>query len=280
MTVLTHAASAITDSEFQLIQKLIYQQAGIFLKNHKRTMVANRLRKRLESFGFSNYLRYYQFLTKDPEGSKELTEFINCLTTNETYFFRHPEQFAFLLEHLLPELKRKKQRSDGKIRIWCAACSSGEEPYSIAILLDGWLSPEERQRIEIVGTDINQRMLDKAKGGVYGSYAVMKMPEVYRRNYFTMNEKGDKYRLSETIKERIHFLKHNLIEPFHHRPFDIIFCRNVLIYFDADSKIRALGNLHRSLNKGGHLIIDYAMSLFNNQPFFRYQKPTVYQKIS
>ncbi len=278
MTVLYHPAVTINDKEFQLIQTLIYHHAGIFLKDHKRTMAANRLRKRLESFGFSSYLRYYQFLTRDPEGNKELAEFINCLTTNETYFFRHPEQFAFLIEQLMPELMRRKGQT--KIRIWCAACSSGEEPYSIAMLLDDWLSDAEWRSIEIVGTDINQRMLDKAKEGLYGSYSVSKMPKVYRLKYFTVNEKGDKFLLSETIKSRICFIKHNLIEPFHQRPFDVVFCRNVLIYFNEESKRKALANLHRSMKKGGHLIIDYALSLFNNQQFFTYRKPTVYQKVS
>ncbi len=280
MTGFSQMASTISDDEFRLIQKLIYQQAGIHIKDHKRAMVTNRLRKRLDSFGFSSYLRYYNFVTRDPGGGKELAEFINCLTTKETYFFRHSEQFNFLIEVLLPELRQKKNRASDRIRIWCAACSSGEEPYSIAMLVDENLPAAQRRSVEIVGSDINQCMVDKAQAGVYGPHSMSRTPAAYRQKYFEVNEEGDQFRLSEAIRKRVNFFRHNLIEPFSHGLFDVIFCRNVLIYFDQESKHKALGNLHRSLNRDGHLIIDYALSLFNNQPFFRFRKPTVYQKMS
>jgi len=279
MTDFSHMTSTLNENEFRLIQKLIYQQAGIHIKDHKRAMVTNRLHKRLESFGFSSYLRYYHFMTRDPGGRKELDAFVDCLTTKETYFFRHPEQFTFLVDVLLPELGRKDPARD-KIRIWCAACASGEEPYSIAMLIDENLPAAWRCNVEIVGTDINQSMIDKAHAGIYGPHSMTRMPEAYRRKYFLTGGDGDEFRLSETVKKRVRFFKHNLIEPFPHGLFDVIFCRNVLIYFDQASKHKALRNLHRSLNRGGHLIIDYALSLFNNQPYFRYRKPTVYQKVT
>jgi chemotaxis protein methyltransferase CheR len=268
----------INNDEFHLIQRLIYQHSGIFIKDHKKAMVMNRLRKRLELFGFSSYFRYYHFITRDPEGERELTEFINCLTTNETFFFRHSEQFAFLVDVLLPELAQRKARGDA-VRIWCAACSSGEEPYSIAMLLDQSRGKGWKGSVEIFGTDINQSMIDMAGEGVYGAHSVARMPEAYRRKYLEEDAGAGTFRLSDPVKRMVKFQKHNLIEPFRHRPFDVIFCRNVLIYFNQESKNKVLGNLHRSLRGGGHLIIDYALSLFNNQPYFRYRMPTVYQKM-
>jgi chemotaxis protein methyltransferase CheR len=276
----SRVASMINDDEFHLIQRLIYKHSGIFIKDHKKAMVTNRLRKRLEFFGFSSYFGYYHFITRDPEGGRELAEFINCLTTNETFFFRHSEQFAFLADTLLPELVQRKDPGGDTIRIWCAACSSGEEPYSIAMLLDHNWRDRGKRAVEIVGTDINQSMIDLAEAGVYGARSVARLPETYRRKYFEEDAKGYSYRLSDSVKSMVKFQRHNLIDPFRHRPFDVIFCRNVLIYFNQESKTRVLGNLHRSLRGGGHLIIDYALSLFNNQPYFRYRMPTVYQKVS
>jgi chemotaxis protein methyltransferase CheR len=270
----------IKDDEFHLIQRLIYKHSGIYIKDHKKTMVMNRLRKRLEFFGFSSYFGYYHFITRDPAGGGELAEFINCLTTNETFFFRHAEQFAFLADILLPELLRRKDPAGDTIRIWCAACSSGEEPYSIAMLLNQNRRESGKRAIEIVGTDINQGMINLAEEGVYGIRSVDRMPEAYRRKYFDADAAGRTFRLSDSIKRMVKFHRHNLVEPFRHRPFDVIFCRNVLIYFDQESKIKVLGNLYRSLRGEGHLIIDYALSLLNNQPYFRYRMPTVYRKVS
>jgi chemotaxis protein methyltransferase CheR len=270
----------INDDEFHLIQRLIYKHSGIYIKDHKKAMVMNRLRKRLEFFGFSSYFGYYHFITRDPEGGRELAEFINCLTTNETFFFRHAEQFAFLADILLPELTQRDDPGRGAVRIWCAACSSGEEPYSIAMLLDQNRWNLGNRAFEIVGTDINQSMIDLAEAGVYGARSVARMPEAYRRKYFEEEPETNTFRLSGSVKRMVKFHRHNLIEPFRHRRFDVIFCRNVLIYFNQESKTKVLGNLNRSLREGGHLIIDYALSLFNNQPYFRYRVPTVYQKVS
>lgn len=264
----------VGDAEFKLIRRLIYEEAGIHIKDSKKTMVANRLRKRLESHGIDSYKAYYDYLTKSPDGKQELSEFINCLTTNETFFFRHSEQIDYLVETLMPRLSASRA---GRIRIWSAACSSGEEPYSIVIRLLDDKKSNLIDRVDIIGSDINQSMINSAKAGFYKYYAVQRMPESLCKRYFEKNEDG-LFLLSGMIRNHVHFYQANLLEPFSHGRFDVIFCRNVMIYFDKSSKNTVLENLYENLKPGGFLITGYAESLLNNKTHFKYIKPTIYQK--
>ncbi|MBN2102900.1 protein-glutamate O-methyltransferase CheR [bacterium] len=266
----------VSDAEFQLIQKLIYETAGVYIKSHKKTMVANRLRKRLEAHGFSRHKQYYDFITKTPEGRQELIEFINCLTTNETFFFRHGEQLDLLAEKIIPQLLSELKPSE-KLRIWSAACSSGEEPYSIAILLHHKFRPDVLKRIEIVASDINIQVLEKAKQGDYKPYALQKVSPFFKGHYFEKKSE-DKYHLIRPVKEMVQFFRHNLLESNHHGKFDIILCRNVMIYFDIESKKKTLGQIDLCLKKGGYLMTGYAESLFRIETTLKYIQPTLYFK--
>jgi chemotaxis protein methyltransferase CheR len=269
----------VNDTEFQLIQRLIYDKAGIHLRDCKKTLVSNRLRKRLEILGLGSYKRYVEFLTQKPEGGREIAQFINALTTNETYFFRHAEHFEYLEKTILPQLMSGKSRQfNSTIRIWCAACSSGEEPYTVAMLL---LERPERYRgwsIEIVGSDINRNMLQKAETGLYSEYAVTKMPKIYRQRYLNFDPSSKAFRLRDDVKSRVRFVHHNLLIPFGQGRFDVIFCRNVMIYFDTASKNKVISNLSTDLIEDGTLIVGYAESMLNHPDRFRYVMPTIYRR--
>jgi chemotaxis protein methyltransferase CheR len=278
--MLPHELPHVSDREFELIRRLIYDKAGIHLRDSKKNLVSNRLRKRLDHFGFDSYQKYYDLIAKMPEEKSEIAQFINALTTNETFFFRHPEHFEYLEKNIFPRIvEQDKPARSRKIRIWCAACSSGEEPYSIALLIQANPFRYREWSIEILGTDINGNMIDMARQGVYSPYAVGRMRPDFRKRYFEFNPRENAYRLAETVRRRVRFDRSNLLTPPVHGKFDVIFCRNVMIYFDAESKKRALQHLYDSLAADGTLIVGYAESLLGDQTRFKYVMPTVYRKI-
>lgn len=266
----------VHDSEFQLIRRMIYQKTGIFLNDHKKTMLANRLRNRLNILGFESYKRYYDYITKEPAGRNELSECIDCLTTNETFFFRHVEQIEYLVDHIVPEL-RIRNKSD-HVKIWSIGCSSGEEPYSIAMLLEKKLKPKEWDRIEIIASDISRSMIERAQQGIYTDCAFRQMTEADKSKYFTAEKNTGAYRISPKIQNRVHFFTHNLLHTFHCGPFDVIVCRNVLIYFNSESKEKALSKMLNYLRPSGYLIIGFAESLIGQKSQFTYVRPTVYRR--
>jgi chemotaxis protein methyltransferase CheR len=268
----------VNESEFQLIKRLIYHQTGIFLNDHKKTMVANRLRNRLKTLGIDNYKRYYDYVTKEPAGRRELTECINCLTTNETYFFRHREQIEFLVENILPELRNQYKPSQ-KIKIWSVGCSSGEEPYSIAILLDKKLKQNEWDQIEIFASDINQTMIDRARQGIYKTYALQQMPKFDQDKYFIQDTENEQYHIIQKIKDQVQFRQHNILHTFYYGLFDVIICRNVLIYFNKESKEKALQKMLYHLRPKGFFIIGFAENLIDHKLDFTYIKPTIYRRL-
>jgi chemotaxis protein methyltransferase CheR len=269
----------VTHGEFELFRDLIYKKAGIHLKDSKKILVANRLRKRMDAHGLNCYTQYYKILIKAPDGQNEIQEFINALTTNETYFFRHPEQFEYLTDILMPKLlESRKPGPKAPVRIWSAACASGEEPYSIAIQIHESKPNSDLIPFEIIGSDINCDMIQKAKAAVYSAYATGKMKPVLRDRYFIKEPNAECYHLAQGIRKNVRFFQGNLLDSFPQGQFDVIFCRNVMIYFDQGTKDRVLSNLHRSLNPGGYLITGYAESLMNTEHPFQYLKPTIYQK--
>jgi chemotaxis protein methyltransferase CheR len=270
----------VSDHEFRLIQRLLYDKAGIRLKETKKTLVHNRLQKRLSACGLESFRKYIDLLTQDPEGRSELAHFVDALTTNETFFFRHPEHFEYLESTVLPRaMERKRARAgERRIRIWSAACSSGEEPYTTAMCLHRHAERYRGWILEIVATDISRNVLKKAEAGLYSAYAVSRMPDEYRRRYFAAGPGPETFLLNEDIRRMVRFYRANLLDPFPFGRFDVVFCRNAMIYFDAVSKERALARLHESLVPGGTLIVGYAESMLSQSERFRYRMPTVYQK--
>jgi chemotaxis protein methyltransferase CheR len=268
----------LTPQQFELFQKFIYDCCGIKLDPTKITLVSNRIRKRLLATQCQDFSAYYRLVTSKA-GTVELPEFIDSITTNETWFFRTPSNFEWFKNTYLPELLREKV--DGKrsptLRVWSAACSSGEEPYSIAmciaeasVTLRGW-------NVDIVGTDISDSSLALAQAGVYKKRAMQEMDESRIRRHFT-EEPAESFHLRPAVKNMVTFKKHNLIKPMTDKPFDCIWIRNVLIYFNRESKAKVIENLVKSLASGGYLVVGPSEGIYDMLGMLQKRGTFLYQK--
>ncbi len=270
---------------FLRLRDYIYEKTGIYFHESKMYLMENRLQNRLRELGLSSFEDYYLYLKLGNENAKkELLNLYDVITTNETSFFRNPQQFDALREIIVKEyLKNGKGPSFG-LRIWSAACSTGEEPYTIAIVL---LEIQERTKVDlpfsILATDLSPKVLESAKRGVYSEYSLRNVNGALREKYFTLTEEKN-YKLKEEVKKYVRFEFMNLMDLEAYKAFrnmDIIFCRNVLIYFDERAKRRVLENLFKCLKPGGFLILGYSETL-NQQRFgFRpilFPGTLIYQK--
>ncbi|MCW5978806.1 MAG: protein-glutamate O-methyltransferase CheR [Bryobacteraceae bacterium] len=249
----------VTDEEFALFQKLIHEQSGIHLKETKRTLVASRLGKRLRQLGLSSLLDYYRLLkTSDPRG-EELRRMINCITTNKTSFFREDQHFTFLRDAL-------RARGSRAARIWSAACSSGEEPYSIAMTILEALGETAAREACILASDIDTDVLAAAARGIYEEEGIQGVDAALRRRYFLCGRRAYQglVQVKPLLRRMVEFRQINLISgawPVHGR-FDAIFCRNVIIYFDRPTQERLFERLTRHLEPDGFLFVGHSESLF------------------
>ncbi len=259
----------LTDQEFTLFKNLVYDKAGIFLSDVKKNLLNNRLQGRLRNLRLQSFNEYYKYVLKDPE---ELKNFLDAVTTHETSFFRDPKLFDALALKILPEIAENKKTGQ-KIRIWSAACSTGEEPYSIAIAV---LEAAPAMDAIIYATDISIGTLNKAKEGIYTSDKLVNLHDHIIKRYFI--KEGSIYKISQKVKGLVKFVHHNLKEPFHENNMDIIFCRNVLIYFDKENKKGVIEKLYRCLTDGGYLFLGGAESLQDFQTGFEYIAPAIYKK--
>jgi chemotaxis protein methyltransferase CheR len=283
MKVLKSSEVDISDELFLLFSELIYKSSGIKLGLQKKGLLISRLAKRLRKLEIGDFYEYYKIVSSDNE---ELTEMLNCIATNITKFFRESYHFVYLKNIVIPELLEK--RSDRKImRIWSAGCSTGEEPYSIAITIHEALTEHfikfEEWDIRVLATDISTRALETASAGVY-EYEQLPddMPESLVRRYFLkgtgLNE--GKIMVKDFIREMVSFRRFNLKEPRYpfRRPFDIIFCKNVMIYFDENMKQHVLSRFYRHLSDRGYLFLGHSESMVNSKEF-RPVYITVYKKV-
>jgi chemotaxis protein methyltransferase CheR len=257
----------LTEREFKELRELILRETGICLKNSKQALVASRLGKRLRHYNFQTYGEYYRYLVQQPPGSNEHWELANCITTNKTDFFREPHHFDFLREQVLPELRERcAQGAPRQLRIWSAACSSGEEPYSIAITVLEALAASGTWDIKILASDIDTEVLQKAEQGIYDLDRLQSMPEGMIKRHF-LNGKGESEGLAQVqdhLKSLIRFRRINFVDPNWaiRTQFDVIFCRNVIIYFDRDTQRRLFERLVRYLKPGGYLVVGHSENLF------------------
>lgn len=268
----TLADAVLKETEFSRIRDLIYRIAGISMSPAKKPLVASRLAKRLRHYGLQSYNEYLRMITA-ADGKKELQVAVDLLTTNETHFFREPKHFDFLRQRILHSAKSGKT-----LRIWSAACSSGEEPYSIAMLLEDLLG---NAPWEIVASDLSSRVLEKARIGLYPMERMSEIPRHYLSNYClkgTGTQTG-KLLIEHRLRERIRFLQHNLTEP---PPkigqFDVIFLRNVLIYFNQETKSKVISRLLPLLNSGGHFFVGHSESLHGVTDEIHAVQPAIYLK--
>jgi chemotaxis protein methyltransferase CheR len=268
------------DKEFAYIANLMYDRFGIHLGDQKRVLVAGRLSKRIRELGFSSFTPYIEYLVADTSGA-ELSELINRITTNHSFFFREKDHFDFLSQNILAGIESKKK--DGTpypLRIWSAGCATGEEIYSIGMLLAEryGLSPVGID-IGLLATDISVAALQEAKGGKYSGTKLRELPAPLRKSYF--REKApDVFEISDSIRNLVLFKRLNLMaESFPMNGlFDAIFCRNVMIYFDQSSRTRLVNTLYQYVKPGGYLFIGHSESLRREDCPFDYVKPAIYKK--
>lgn len=274
MNVSIHTDSAaptieISHKEFLQFQKLIFDIAGISLSDAKKTLLAGRLSKRLKSFGYTRFDDYYRHVT-DKNSQDELQVMVDLLTTNETYFFREPKHFDFL------RLKASASRNS-PFRVWSAASSSGEEAYSVAMVLAECLGSGNW---DVVGTDISSRMLARAQSGHYRVERIDGIPVPLLKRYCLkgFGEQAGTLLISRELRQRIQFLHSNLMSPRRDiGSFDVIFLRNVMIYFDNDTKRKVISNLLPYLKPGGHFIVGHSESLNGLTDALVAVQPTIYQ---
>jgi len=256
----------LNDSDFHKIRDLIYNESGIHFSDSNRTILESRLKERLKLQNLSNINEYYLSLTRD-EG--ELKDFLDSVTTNLTRFFRNQAHYDTFINHVIPDLvERKRKSGQKKISIWSAGCSTGEEPYTNAMVLKEHLPPDFT--IEIVASDLSLKSLMKAKEGFYLKSRVSGIPEQYLNKYFTQEDNG--YRIREEVGKLIKFDYHNLKFGSSLRNLDIVFCRNVLIYFDEAAQKNVIDNFWESMSSHSYLFIGHSESLFGMDTQFKFIK--------
>lgn len=266
-----------TDQDFGFIRNLVMEQTGISLADHKRELVYGRLSKRLRSLGLSNFNQYCSHLEHHEE---EVLELVNAITTNLTSFFREPYHFDYLHDHLLPELMKRNAVSR-RIRIWSAGCSTGEEPYSIAMTVRDAIPGLRDWDLKILATDIDSNVLAKASSGVYPADRVESMPPAYRNRYLKKGggDNSGMVRVVDDVRSLITFRQLNLMHQWPMKgPFDVIFCRNVVIYFDKETQRRLFARYADLLTPDGHLFVGHSETLFKVCDRFDLIGRTIYRR--
>ncbi|MGD8353378.1 MAG: protein-glutamate O-methyltransferase CheR [Pseudomonadota bacterium] len=272
----------LTDEEFKLLAALVYEHAGLHFDDASRFLLESRLQNRLKEHHFDSFLKYYHYLLYHQDRAQEMNAMIDIVTTNETYFFRELNQLEAFRDEILPELAERNARKK-RIRIWSAGCSTGEEPFTLAILCSESGLFDKSWEVDIIGTDISQRVLQTARKAVYSQSSFRTTEEKAKNKYFTSTGDG-KYALDEGIRNMVHFGHLNLMDDKMIgliRECDIIMCRNVIIYFDRNAKARAVNSFFRKLVPGGYLLLGHSESLMNITTVFKLKhltKVMVYQK--
>ncbi len=262
----------LKEEQFQKICRIVKENSGINLKTGKEALVKARLLKRIRELGFRSYDEYIRFIGS-PEGCHEITHMIDAITTNKTSFFREYPHFQFLSDVILKEIQNKR------LRIWSAACSSGEEPYSIAITLFEAIPNILTWDIKILATDISLEMLRKAKIGVYHHEALRDLPKQLIAKYFDPECGGNYFRIRREVKELIYFAYLNLMGDWPMKgPFDVIFCRNVMIYFDKPTQQALVNRFWGLIRPGGYLLVGHSEGLVSISHGFKYIRPATYKK--
>ncbi len=273
----------INDKEFGLFQQLIYDASGIFLTPAKKELLKSRLMKRLRQKSLTSFKAYYEYITQRDTTGEELVSMLDCISTNLTEFFREAAHFRFLSEKAIPALlENKRKKHEKRIRIWSAGCSTGEEPYSISMIVAERVLPRYEWDVKILATDISTRVLKKAMEGIYTKDQLKGMsPQLVNAYLKKRNiDNKDYYYINDPLKDMVVFRRLNLTDetfPFKGQ-FDFIFCRNVMIYFDKQTQNGLVSKFYKHLAPDGYLFIGHSESLAGTNNKFRYVQPTVYQK--
>lgn len=268
----------LLDRDFAAIAALVRQRAGIILGERKRDLVYGRLSRRLRTLRCPSFADYCRLL-EGPDGEDERRVMLNAITTNLTHFFREPHHFEHLRKEALPEIMRSRTAGHRRIRIWSAGCSSGEEPYSIAISVREALGEAADWDVKILATDIDTEMVARARRGRYDAERIAAIPPALRQRYVHPGPDGAG-EMADALKSLIVFNPLNLLEGWPmRRPFDVIFCRNVVIYFDAATQRALMERFSRILAPDGWLYVGHSESLFRVSEYFRHLGRTIYRRV-
>lgn len=267
----------ITDKEFDRLSDFIKSHYGIHLKREKKTLMIGRLHKVLIARGVSDFTAYYEKLIKDETG-RMVGELVDRISTNHTFFMRESDHFDFFKTAVLPPLKEGLKHRD--LRVWCAASSTGEEPYTLAMIIKDVFENEAGSwDTKLLATDISTSALETAKAGIYELERIAPLPSIWKKRYFKSVDKS-KVVVTDDIKRNVLFRKLNLMD--HPYPFKkklhVIFCRNVMIYFDQHTKDQLIKAFYNALEDGGYLFIGHSESINRTNNPFKYIRPSVYQK--
>lgn len=269
-------AATITDAEYTQFQSLIYGQAGIALSEQKKTLIVSRLGRRLRELNLPSFQSYYDHIMNDAGGG-ELTTLLDLISTNKTDFFREPGHFQFLKERILPMCSTER-----RIRIWSAASSSGEEPYSIAMTVYDAVPHPTQWDFKILASDISTRVLAKAATGIYDVEKVASIPQDVLRRHFLRgtHDQRNLVKVKPHLAKLVTFRRINLMDAAFpiKSPLDVIFCRNVMIYFDRETQSKLMQKFFHYLKPGGYLFIGHSESLQWVEHPFAYVAPTIYRK--
>ncbi len=275
------AELALTDADFAKFRDFFYRKTGIYFEDSKRYFVDKRILDRMRATGHDSFRSYYMFMRFQASG-EEFQKLVSLMTVNETYFFREEYQFRCLVGPVLDEVCRHR-RPDEVVRIWSIPCSSGEEPYSIAIyLLEYWPRIDEVD-VEILASDIDANVLERCRQGIYSKRSVQNLPREILEKYFTPLGQGQ-YQICEDLRACVDFRQANLNNPAEtrfYRGIDVIFCRNLLIYFSDESRRQAADVFYDALNPGGFIFLGHSESMSRISPLFRVRRfpdAIVYQK--
>ena len=267
----------ITNEEFRKLTEYIKANYGIQLKEEKKALVTSRLQNVLVQMNFKNFSEYYNYIMGDKSGEAVVT-LMNKITTNHTYFMREPEHFYYLRDNVLPYLKDTVTSKD--LRIWSAGCSSGEEPYTLAMILDEYFGKDKKLwDSKILATDISNKALEEALKGVYSNSDIAPLPPAWKNNYFQKFDE-ENHVVTNAIKNEIIFRRFNLMtQQFSFKKkFHVIFCRNVMIYFDAETRNELVNRFYEATEVGGYLFVGHSESLNREATKYKYIKPAVYRK--
>ncbi len=269
----------LSDSDFFRFCQLVHQHAGIHLTSQKKELVRARLMKILRRRGLQSFREYYDQVMRDTSGA-ELMGFLDALSTNQTAFWREPKHFEYLAAEILPAWSAER-RAPLKRNLWSAGCSSGEEPYTLAILIMHAFPGEDLSQVKIHASDINTQVLAQAERGIYPVSRVEPLPPEWRQRFFQkgVRERQGFVRVKPEVRRLVNFFRLNLMEllPFREN-MDVIFCRNVMIYFEKETQVKLVDKFYQCLRPGGFLFIGHSESLCNHQHQFNYVKPTIYRK--
>ena len=278
-------ACELTADDFRRLTAMVQDVCGIALNETKRALVMHRVSPRVRSLGFATFREYVDFVCS-PSSGRELIHLLDLLTTNETQFFREPQHFDFLEASLVPSLRRAADagRRPRTIRVWSAACSTGQEAFSLAMHLLSQCPPEQGWAIDIVATDLSTRALAVARDAEWPLDRASQIPEKYRKAFMLRGSGASAGRMRATreLRDRVRFARVNLNDETYDvpGPFDLIFCRNVLIYFSPEGRARVIDRLTRHLVPGGLLFVGHAESLRAHRGELRAVSPTVYERVA